>query len=307
MAYIGKSPTGTGVRSRYYYTATGGETSLSGADDNSNTLVFSDGNYVDVSLNGIALVAGTDYNTSTANTIGGLSALSASDIVEVVVYDIFTVADTVSAKDGGTFSGNVAMGGTLSVTGTSTLTGATTATGGLNVGTIKEATGTNTAITIGSNGLIQPKQVAFQVEALDTDQSVSASGTTLLEFPTTNLDTGSYWDATNHRYTPQVAGWYFFSGLARCKFSTGAPAGNSVLSFHLRKNGSSSVANSILLQHQTTSDIITNGNYPFPTGMFQLNGSTDYVEIRASGEEAFTFSDSTTVRSIFSGFLVHAT
>jgi hypothetical protein len=123
MAYIGKSPTGTGVRSRYYYTATGGETSLSGADDNSNTLVFSDGNYVDVSLNGIALVAGTDYNTSTANTIAGLSALSASDIVEIVVYDIFTVADTVSAKDGGTFSGNVAMGGTLSVTGASTLTG----------------------------------------------------------------------------------------------------------------------------------------------------------------------------------------
>lgn len=134
MAYIGKSPTGTGVRSRYYYTATGGETSLSGADDNSNTLVFSDGNYVDVSLNGIALVAGTDYNTSTANTIGGLSALSASDIVEVVVYDIFTVADTVSAKDGGTFSGNVAMGGTLSVTGTSTLTGAITSTNGIYLG-----------------------------------------------------------------------------------------------------------------------------------------------------------------------------
>lgn len=114
MAYIGKSPTGTGVRSRYYYTATGGETSLSGTDDNGLTLVFSDGNYVDVSLNGIALVAGTDYNTSTANTISGLSALSASDIVEVVVYDIFTVADTVSAKNGGTFSGNVTINGSVS-------------------------------------------------------------------------------------------------------------------------------------------------------------------------------------------------
>lgn len=115
MAYIGKSPTGTGVRSRYYFTATAGATSLSGADDNSNTLVFSDGNYVDVSLNGIALVAGTDYNTSTANTIAGLSALSASDIVEVVVYDIFTVADTVSAKDGGTFSGGITVAGDLTV------------------------------------------------------------------------------------------------------------------------------------------------------------------------------------------------
>ena len=110
MAYIGKSPTGTGVRSRYYYTASGGETSLSGADDNSSTLSFSDGAYVDVYLNGVLLVAGTDYNTSTANTISGLSALTANDIAEILVYDIFTVADTVSAANGGTFSGDVLFG-----------------------------------------------------------------------------------------------------------------------------------------------------------------------------------------------------
>ena len=120
MAYIGKSPTGTGVRQRYYFTAAGSETSLSGADDNSNTLVFSDGNYVDVMLNGVTLVAGTDYNTTTANTISGLSALAASDVVEVVVYDIFTVADTVSALNGGTFSGNVVFNGNITVSGTAT-------------------------------------------------------------------------------------------------------------------------------------------------------------------------------------------
>ena len=90
MAYLGKTPS-QAVRSRYYYTATGGETSLSGADDNSNVLTFTDGNYVDVSLNGATLVAGSDYNTTTANTIGGLAALTASDVVEVVVYDTFSV------------------------------------------------------------------------------------------------------------------------------------------------------------------------------------------------------------------------
>jgi len=111
MAYIGKSPTGTGVRQRYYFTATGGETSLSGADDNGLTLSYSDGAYVDVLLNGIELVAGTDYNTTTANTIAGLSALATSDVVTVTVYDIFTVADTVSASNGGTFSGNVVFNG----------------------------------------------------------------------------------------------------------------------------------------------------------------------------------------------------
>ena len=90
MAYLGKTPS-QAVRSRYYYTATGGETSLSGSDDNSNVLTFTDGNYVDVSLNGATLVAGSDYNTTTTNTIGGLAALTASDIVEVLVYDTFSV------------------------------------------------------------------------------------------------------------------------------------------------------------------------------------------------------------------------
>ena len=134
MPYIGKSPQ-FGVRSRFYYTqSSAGGTSVSGTDDNGKTLKFSDGEFVDVMLNGVTLVAGTDYNTSTANTISGLAALSNGDVVEVVVYDTFSVSDTVSAKDGGTFSGNVAMGGTLSVTGTSTLTGAVTSTNGIYLG-----------------------------------------------------------------------------------------------------------------------------------------------------------------------------
>jgi hypothetical protein len=106
MSYIGRSPQ-LGVRTRFYYTATGGETSLSGADDNGNTLVFSDGTYVDVLLNGITLVAGVDYNTGTANTISGLAALTASDVAEIVVYDVFSVGDAVSKSNGGTFSGQV--------------------------------------------------------------------------------------------------------------------------------------------------------------------------------------------------------
>ena len=116
MAYIGKSPSGTGVRIRYYFTQTsGGATSISGTDDNNKTLSFSDGEYVDVYLNGVSLVAGTDYDTTTANTIGGLSALANGDVIEVVVYDIFTVADTVSQSSGGTFNGAVIMSNGLTV------------------------------------------------------------------------------------------------------------------------------------------------------------------------------------------------
>ena len=116
MAYIGKSPS-VGVRDRYYYTSVGGETSISGADDDSRTLTFTDGKYVDVMLNGITLVAGTDYVTTTANTISALDSLGDSDVVEVVVYDVFAIADTVSSTRGGTFEGPVVFNGNLTVNG----------------------------------------------------------------------------------------------------------------------------------------------------------------------------------------------
>ena len=93
MAYIGKSPSGSGVRTRYYFTqSSGGGTSISGTDDNGKTLTYTDGEYVDVYLNGVLLVHGTDYGTGTANTISSLAALAGGDVVEVVVYDIFNVA-----------------------------------------------------------------------------------------------------------------------------------------------------------------------------------------------------------------------
>ena len=120
MPYLGKTPS-QATRQRYYKTASGGETSISGTMTTGGTLTFNDGEFVDVKLNGVSLVAGTDYNTTTANTIGGLSALAANDQVEIVVYDTFSV-----------FSGDVdsdlSVGGNLSVTGTSALTGAATIT-----------------------------------------------------------------------------------------------------------------------------------------------------------------------------------
>ena len=153
MAYIGKSPDGTGVRSRFYYTqSSGGGTSVSGSSDDGTTLAFSDGAYVDVFLNGVLLVAGTDYNTSTANTIAGLAALANGDVVEVVVYDIFTVADTVSSLNGGTFSNSVTIdkdGGTALTVDRATSGGTIidVQKDGSSVGTIAEKDG---EITIGS-------------------------------------------------------------------------------------------------------------------------------------------------------------
>ena len=54
MPYIGRSAN-QGVRTRFIYQATAGQTSFSGSDANSNTLTYSDGEYVDVYQNGILL------------------------------------------------------------------------------------------------------------------------------------------------------------------------------------------------------------------------------------------------------------
>ena len=109
MPYIGKSTDGLGIRERFTYVASGSETSISGADANSKSLAYEDPEYVDVFLNGVRLKKGTDYNTNTANTIAGLSALAANDEVEVIVNDVFTLADMVSANLGGDFRGDLAI------------------------------------------------------------------------------------------------------------------------------------------------------------------------------------------------------
>ena len=116
MAYIGTSPS-NGVRRRFVYEATASQTSFSGSDENGVTLTYVDSLYLDVFQNGIKLKAGDDYTATTGTSVVLVQGASANDVVEMVAFDIFSVGDTVSAKDGGNFAGNVAMAGTLGVTG----------------------------------------------------------------------------------------------------------------------------------------------------------------------------------------------
>ena len=51
------------VRKRYYKTASGSETSISGADDSGATITFPANAEMEVNQNGVALVQGTDYNS----------------------------------------------------------------------------------------------------------------------------------------------------------------------------------------------------------------------------------------------------
>jgi hypothetical protein len=70
---------------RYKFIAVGGETSVSGPDASSQSLSYTVGNE-QVYLNGVLLVRNTDYTASTGTSITGLSALTASDILEVISF-----------------------------------------------------------------------------------------------------------------------------------------------------------------------------------------------------------------------------
>ena len=120
MPYIGKAAV-SGIRKRFTFLASAGATSISGADANGQTLTFDDGTLVDVFLNGVKLKTGEDYNTSTANTIAGLTALNLNDEVEILAYDTFSSADTVSKRDGGTFDSAISVTGNITSTGDLTL------------------------------------------------------------------------------------------------------------------------------------------------------------------------------------------
>ena len=115
MAYIGVSPS-NGVRRVFDYTATAGQTSFSGSDNNSQTLAYTDSAYIDVYQNGVLLIP-SDYTATTGTSVVLDTGATVSDSVQIVVFDVFSVADTVSKVDGGTFESNISIGGTLGVTG----------------------------------------------------------------------------------------------------------------------------------------------------------------------------------------------
>tara|TARA_R100001086_G_scaffold66534_4_gene30955 strand:- start:1418 stop:2755 length:1338 start_codon:yes stop_codon:yes gene_type:complete len=137
MPYIGKDP-GTGLRGRFIYTATAGQTSFTGADSLGRTLTYTDSEYTDVYLNGVKLDK-TDYTATSGTSVVLDSGASAGDILEILAFDTFGLFS-------GDFAQDVTVAGDLTVSGTTTVA-ATTITGDLSLADKIVHTGdTNTAI-----------------------------------------------------------------------------------------------------------------------------------------------------------------
>jgi hypothetical protein len=122
------------VDSTLYYrwtkTMSGGETSLSGTDNNSLALKYTPG-YESVFINGVLQVRGSDYVATTGTTVTGLIALTANDVVMVESIIAYSVGDTYTQSTlDGKFATQVDFPAGAWTAYTPTLTGFTLGTGG---------------------------------------------------------------------------------------------------------------------------------------------------------------------------------
>jgi hypothetical protein len=109
----------------YEYTASGGQTVFSGADDNSVTMTFTSG-LLQVFLNGVLLNPGNDFTTG-INTVTLVSGAVSGDSLTVVAFASFNVANTYtqaqidaalalkSPSASPTFTGTVTLPSTTSI------------------------------------------------------------------------------------------------------------------------------------------------------------------------------------------------
>jgi hypothetical protein len=81
-----------GTADRFKFTATANQTTFSGADDSGNTIGYDSG-YLDVFLNGVKLVNGTDFTATNGTSIVLTTGATVSDILEVIAYGTFELSN----------------------------------------------------------------------------------------------------------------------------------------------------------------------------------------------------------------------
>jgi len=286
------------LRKRYYKTATGGETSISGNDDNGQAITFAANAEIEVYLNGVALVQGDDYNTTTANTVGGLAALDADDIVSIVAYEEFTLGDVVSKKDGGTFGNSISISGDLTVDGELEISNSSSSYWNINRDDSDGAltfsdTGTEKLSFDTSGRVLLPNQPTFH--ARRTSTTALADDNDII-YDSTYINKGSHYNTTNGRFTAPVDGAYLFFWDA---------IGNDtsdVYRLFLYKNGSKAGSGDMQLRQDTRatgSEYATNASR---TVILDLNAN-DYVYVNfvsPGGASLFSGADYLT----FGGYLI---
>ena len=188
----------------------------------------------------------------------------------------------------------------------------------IKVDTIQDSSGNNiinessNTITVGASGdttniigTLQKDGVAVTNTPaffgyLSADQSISDQVWTKVEIDTEEFDTDSDYDnSTNYRFTPTTSGKYFFYASSCLRSTTNATLKSGRLAFY--KNGSALYGGvGELTTNYGVSQQVT------ITASFEMNGSSDYVELyglvdHVGGASKFESDYSGTNRSTFFG------
>ena len=146
-----------GTSARFTYTASAAQTTFTGTDDNGNTLAY-DASFVDVYMNGIKLVNGTDVTVTSGTSVVLASGAAAGDIIDIVGFGTFNVASIAASNiTSGTLNNARLSSDVTQNTATQTLTNKTLTAPAINDGVITAAYGGLTAKGDGSSnaGYIQ--------------------------------------------------------------------------------------------------------------------------------------------------------
>ena len=98
-------------------------------------------------------------------------------------------------------------------------------------------------------------------------QTIATGTETVMDWNNTVLDTASGFNATNNRWIPNVAGWYFVLMMASCHDVSNGTAQYP----RIRKNGTS------FAQTYQNNPVAT-GQTRMVAGIIDMNGSSDYID-----------------------------
>lgn len=108
-----------------------------------------------------------------------------------------------------------------------------------------------------------------------SSQTPSLATWTEVNHDTENYDTGAFFDTTDHRFTPLVAGKYLF--VASAHLNSTSPASNPLYGAAIAKNGTRIALNFSVGDISITSSETVQSAF----ALLSMNGTTDYVEAQA--------------------------
>ena len=146
----------------------------------------------------------------------------------------------------------------------------------LKVNTIAHSGGTS-AMTIDSNEYVDTtKESVFRVN-LGSNQNIPNQTATIINFDTVVFDPNSWWDNSQKRFIPTVAGYYCV--MASARWNTGTDF--DIADYGIYKNGTLYQSASLRNERYETHVITT---------IMNINGSGDYIDARMYQDTGSTYA-----------------